>query len=112
MVRNTIVAIVISIGMMVTFFYLERAFRNGDFKRAIQVVQQTKSSPTGPTILEGLLAEYGKDAELHWLARTENNFRGLILVQCESPDKKSREWLVDLIHGTVSPHTPKEKASP
>ena len=88
--------------MLTTFYYLERSFRTGDSRRAIQAVQATRLTPQSPTILEEMLAKYGADARSEWVGHTEDNFRGLILVTASLPDHTVRRWMVDLIHGTVS----------
>ena len=101
-VRNSILALLIAGGMLVTFYYLERSFRTGDSRRAIQAVQATRAAPNAPTVLEELLTKYGAQARIDWVGQTTDNFRGLILVTASLPDQTVRRWVVDLIHGTVS----------
>jgi hypothetical protein len=102
-VRNTLVLIFVAVGISLSFYYLERAFRRGDIRRSIEAVQQTRLSPDGPTILEDLVKQYGADAKINWVARTEDNFKGWVLVLVTLPDQTVRRYRVDIVRGTVSP---------
>ena len=102
---NAVLAVIIATGMIVSFYYLERAFRGGDTRRAVQAVQQTRPAPNQPTVLEALQKQYGRDAKFQWIAEIKNSFRGIIEVKCYLPDQKTRSWLVNVLTGTISETT-------
>lgn len=100
--QNSILALVIAAGICLSFYYLERSFRGGDSRRAVQAVQHLREKPGDPTVEEQLKSQYGADTQLTWVSAVEDNFRGILRVVVTLPDGKVRRWRVDLVHGTVA----------
>ena len=103
--RNGFLALIIAAGMIFSFYYLERAFRGGDVRRAVEAVQSAKPDPKGPTVLEGIQEKWGKQTPLQWNAYLKDRIRGIVLVTCTFPDKSQRMWKVDVLTGKLSEET-------
>lgn len=101
-IKNALLALLITCGMFASFYYLERAFRGGDTRRAVEAVQHMKVDNKGQTILGQLHQEFGEQADLNWFAEIENTYKGLIRVYCKLPNQKVRTWRVNVLMGTVA----------